>query len=415
MVLIPPTAVESVILTVNAGSSSVRCAAFGVHSGSAGAARACVRLVGIHFDGGASADSSITLTDAQGRSTSVPGAPPDPSGRLDRVMDLLRQAGLRDRVGAVGHRVVHGGPRFSAPTRVDGALLAALESLSPFDPNHLPQEIAFIRLLQRELPEVAHVACFDTAFHRDLPVRARLLPIPRRFEREGVRRYGFHGLSYAFIMGELARLGEERGRLVLAHLGGGASMAAVRDGRSIDTTMAMTPTAGLVMGTRSGDLDPGLAGYFARVHGLDAEAFSRMAAGESGMLGVSETSADVRALLACEAQDERARDALELFAYSASKHIGAMAAALEGLDGLVFAGGIGENAPSVRLRICAPLEFLGVELDAARNAAGEGVISSDASRVRVRVVRTDEELFIARCVDELIFANPTAPTAPAAP
>lgn len=409
MAMTQPAASESVILTINAGSSSLRCGAFGFHSGGADARQACVRLLAIHVDGADAADSAVTLTDAHGRSTNLPGTAPDPPSRLARVMDALQQAGLRDHIAAVGHRVVHGGPRFWAPARIDDAMLAALQGLSPFDPTHLPQEIAYIKLLLSERPEIAHVACFDTAFHRDLPVRARLLPIPRRFEREGVRRYGFHGLSFSFIMSELARLGEDRGRLVLAHLGGGASMAAVRDGRSIDTTMAMTPTAGLVMGARSGDLDPGLAGYFARAHGLDAQAFSRMAASESGMLGVSETSADVRKLLAREADDERARDALELFAYSASKHVGALAAALEGLDGLVFAGGIGENASDVRRRICAPLGFLGVELDPARNAAGGGVISSDASRVRVRVVRTDEELFIARCVHELIFAKPKAP------
>ena len=228
-----------------------------------------------------------------------------------------------------------------------------------------------------------------------------MLPIPRRYEEQGVRRYGFHGLSYAYLMEELERLGGEgtaRGRIVLAHLGNGASLAAVRDGKSIDTSMGFTPAAGLPMSTRSGDLDPGLAWYLARTAGMDAGEFNRMTNFQSGLLGVSETSSDMRDLLECEPHDVRAAEAVALFCYQAKKWIGAFAAALDGLDTLVFAGGIGENAAPVRARICEGLGFLGIELDERRNAAHAGLISATGGRVAVQVIRTDEELMIAKTV-----------------
>jgi acetate kinase len=230
---------------------------------------------------------------------------------------------------------------------------------------------------------------------------ARLLPIPRRYEAQGVRRYGFHGLSYAFLMGELARLAGTKaaqGRIILAHLGNGASLAAVNNGKSIDTSMALTPTAGIPMSTRSGDLDPGLVWYLARTEKVSAKQFNEMVNFQSGLLGVSETSPDMHDLLEHEAQDERAAEAVALFCYQVKKWIGAFAAALGGLDTLVFAGGIGEKAPLVRARICDGLEFLGIELEEKRNAANEGVISAAASRVAVRVIHTDEEWMIANTV-----------------
>jgi acetate kinase len=245
------------------------------------------------------------------------------------------------------------------------------------------------------------VACFDTAFHGSMPRVARLLPIPRRYEARGVRRYGFHGLSYAYLVEELERLGDPAatsGRAILAHLGNGASLAAVRDGKSIDTSMGFTPAAGLVMSSRSGDLDPGLVSYMARSEQMSASQFDRMVNHESGLLGISETSPDLRDLLAREAGDVRAAEAIALFCYQARKWIGAFAAALGGLDTLVFAGGIGENAPLIRERICDGLGFLGIELNPERNAKNEPLISPDAGRVRVRVMHTDEELMIARSV-----------------
>jgi acetate kinase len=234
-----------------------------------------------------------------------------------------------------------------------------------------------------------------------MPRVAKLLPIPRRFDAKGIQRYGFHGLSYAYLMEELTRRGDpaaRKGRVILAHLGNGASLAAVRDGKSIDTSMGFTPTAGLVMSTRSGDLDPGLAPYLARTEQMTTSQFYKMVNHESGLLGVSETSSDMRDLLEHEQKDVRAAEAVALFCYQTKKWIGSFAAALGGLDTLVFAGGIGENAPVVRARICAGLDFLGLELDQARNANSAAKISNHASRITVRVIHTDEELMMAMSV-----------------
>jgi acetate kinase len=253
----------------------------------------------------------------------------------------------------------------------------------------------------RRFPRLPQVACFDTAFHHDMPRVAQMLAIPRRYEAQGLRRYGFHGLSYAFLMEELARLGDPAattGRVILGHLGNGASLAAVRDGSSVDTSMSFTPCAGVPMSTRSGDLDPGLVLYLARTEKMSAEEFNDMVTAHSGLLGISETSSDMHDLLARETRDVRAAEAVALFCYQVKKCIGSFAAALGGLDTLVFAGGIGENAPAVRARICDGLGFLGVEIEERENAANEGVISTAASRVTVRVIRTDEERMIAKTV-----------------
>jgi acetate kinase len=296
---------------------------------------------------------------------------------------------------AIGHRVVHG-MQHSQPERVSPTLLAELRSIAPLDPEHLPREIELIEAMQRRYPNVPQVACFDTAFHRSMPAKATLLPIPRRYAAKGVQRYGFHGLSYTFLMQELARLGDHaasRGRVILAHLGSGASVAAVLDGRCVDTSMAFTPAAGLVMGTRSGDLDPGLASYLMVTESMSAAQWQSMINQESGLLGISELSADVRDLLERETTDMRAREAIEIFCYQTKKWIGAYTAALGGLDTLVFAGGIGENAATVRRRICEGLQCVGIELDDALNDRHAACIST--GRVAVRVIRTDEESVIA--------------------
>jgi acetate kinase len=296
---------------------------------------------------------------------------------------------------------VHGGPKYSEPQRITRELVEELHQLEPFDPEHLPEEIQLAEAFHRRFPDLPQVACFDTAFHRDMPRVARLLPIPRRYDAKGVHRYGFHGLSYAFLMEELARVaGPEaaRGRVILAHLGNGASLAAVHDGKSMDTSMGFTPTAGVPMSTRSGDLDPGLVWYLARTEGLDAKGFNEMVNFHSGLLGVSETGSDMQELLELEANDVRAAEAVALFCYQVKKWIGAFAAALGGLDTLVFAGGIGESAPKVRARVCDGLGFLGIDLKENANAANAGVISSDAGRVTVRVIHTDEEWTIASTV-----------------
>jgi acetate kinase len=326
---------------------------------------------------------------------------PDHMAAVGILMDWIEERRGRDKLIAVGHRVVHGGPKYSEPQQITEEMIEALHRLSPFDPEHLPEEILLTEAFHRRFPDLPQVACFDTAFHHDLPRVARLLPIPRRYEAQGVRRYGFHGLSFAFLMEELARLAgakATRGRIILAHLGNGASLAAVQDGKPVDTSMSFTPAAGVPMSTRSGDLDPGLFWYLASTEGLDAKRFNEMVNFQSGLLGVSETSSDMRDLLDHETQDVRAAEAVALFCYQVKKWIGAFAAALGGLDTLVFAGGIGEKSPVVRARICSRLDFLGIQLEEIRNEANAGVISSNASRVKVRVIHTDEESMIASMV-----------------
>ena len=309
------------------------------------------------------------------------------------------------RLIAVGHRVVHGGPKYSQPQRITPEMLEELRGLSPFDPEHLPEEILLTEEFHRRFPALPQVACFDTAFHHDMPRVAQILPIPRHYEAQGVRRYGFHGLSYSYLMGELDRVaGTEaaQGRVILAHLGNGASLAAVHHGKSVDTSMSFTPAAGVPMSTRTGDIDPGLVWYLTQTGQMDAKGFNKMVNFKSGLLGVSETSSDMRDLLEHEKQDVRAAEAVALFCYQVKKWIGAFAAALGGLDTLVFAGGIGENAPTVRGRICDGLGFLGIELNEKQKATNEGVISAATSGITVRVIHTDEERMIAKMVSGVL-------------
>ena len=315
------------------------------------------------------------------------------------LLDWLEAQPAFQSVQALGHRVVHG-MHHSEPERITPGLLRELRRITPFDPDHLPRELALIEAFRRRHPRLPQIACFDTAFHRTMPRVARLLPIPRRFAAKGVERYGFHGLSYAYLLEELGRLDRAAAnrRVILAHLGNGASLAAVRAGRSIDTSMGFTPAAGLVMSTRSGDLDPGLLSFLVRRERMTPAQFDRMVNHESGLLGVSGISSDMRDLLAREARHAPAAEAVDLFCYQAKKWIGAYAAALGGLDTLVFAGGIGENAAVVRARICNGLGFLGLKLSGPRNAKNAAVISTPGSRVVVRMIRTDEELVIARSV-----------------
>jgi acetate kinase len=366
------------ILTINAGSSSIRFALFEI------AARP-IRVLDGKMERIGSAAAGQTKTAA-------------PQGRvgLESPVDWLATQSGFAAPDAVGHRVVHG-MLHTAPERVTAELLVELRRMTPYDPEHLPREIELIEALQQRYPNVPHVACFDTAFHRSMPGVATLLPIPRRYIRQGVQRYGFHGLSYTFLMQELARVDPTaaQGRVILAHLGSGASLAAVQGGRCVDTSMGFTPAAGLVMGTRSGDLDPGLMSYLALSQPMDAAQFQTMVNHESGLIGVSETSADVRDLLDREATDSRAREALALFCYQAKKWIGSFAAVLGGVDTLVFAGGIGENAAPLRLRICDGLQFLGIQIDEPLNRRNAPRISTDTGAVAVRVIRTDEESVIA--------------------
>lgn len=320
---------------------------------------------------------------------------------VDTLMDWIEERIGPDALTAAGHRIAHSGPKYCKPQRITAETIEELRRLSPFDPEHMPEEILLIEAIHRRFPNLPQAACFDTAFHHDLPRVAKLLPIPRRFEAQGVRRYGFHGLSYEFLMRELVRVSgpkAARSRIILAHLGNGASMAAVRNGKSIDTSMAFTPAAGLVMSSRSGDMDPGLVSFMAQNEQMTPLQFNHMVNHESGLLGVSETSSDLRDLLAQETDDIRSAEAVALFCYQAKKWIGSFAAVLGGLDTLVFTGGVGENAPIIRARICEGLDFLGIKLSQERNKESERIISASTSRVTIRVIRTDEELMIAHSV-----------------
>jgi acetate kinase len=383
------------ILTINGGSSSIKFALFEPCGAFRRILAGAMERIGqpgavLRVKGPAPADNF-----------SRPLAAPDYKAAVDLLMDWIEERFGREALGAVGHRVVHGGPKYWEPQLITAQMIKELRRLTSFDPEHLPGEILLTEAFQRHFPKLPQVACFDTGFHHDLPRVAQQLPIPRRYEARGVRRYGFHGLSYAFLMSELARVAGAKaaqGRVILAHLGNGASLAAVHHGRAVDTSMGFTPAAGVPMSTRSGDLDPGLVWYLARTENMSAKQFNELVNFQSGLLGVSETSPDMRDLLDHEKADLRAAEAVALFCYQVRKWIGAFAAALGGLDTLVFAGGIGENAPVIRARICEGLNFLGIKLDPARNKKNAAMISANTGAVAARVIRTDEELMIARSV-----------------
>jgi acetate kinase len=396
------------ILVINGGSSSIKFALYKVLKPLQRTSYGTVNRIGL-------TGTNLTFHDADGKALeSRKLETTDYKSTANYLIDWLEKIDGFHSIIAVGHRVVQG-MKHTEPEIITSALLEELHRLSPFDPDHLPGEIELIEIFRQRYAKLTQVACFDTAFHRTMPRVAKLLPIPRRYDARGIQRYGFHGLSYSFLLEELKHLGDPaatKGRIILAHLGNGASMAAVRDGKSIDTSMCFTPTAGLVMSTRSGDLDPGIAPYLARTEKMSSDAFYEMISHKSGLLGVSETSSDMRDLLTRESSDLRAAEAVALFCYQAKKWIGAYAAALGGLDTLVFAGGIGENAPAVRKRICEDLGFLGIELDETSNLSAvmvaSQVISKNTSRVKVRVIRTDEELMIARSTARICTGNHSA-------
>ena len=397
------------ILTINGGSSSIKFAVY-----DAEVSGLLTRGFHGHLDRIGLPGASLTFTDPDtGQSSSRAIEATTYSAAVHFLVDWLENAPFFASVRAVGHRVVHG-MAHTEPERITPELVADLRRISAYDPDHLPAEIKLIEAFQKHgpdrtasadwRPDLLQVACFDTAFHRTMPRVARLLPIPRRFDAQGIRRYGFHGLSYAYLMDELTRIDPDasRGRVILAHLGSGASLAAVRDGKSLDTSMGFTPTGGLPMGTRTGDLDPGVAWYLMQSEKLTPAQFNHLINHESGLLGVSETSSNMQDLLERQQDDVRAAEAVDLFCYRTKKEIGAFAAVLGGLDTLVFSGGIGEKAPKVRTRICQGLAFLGIDLDEQRNVTNAGVISTDASRVTIRVMPTDEERMIAQSVHRLL-------------
>jgi acetate kinase len=380
------------ILTLNAGSSSIK---FSVYS----AGEAPAELAGGQVENLGSDHAVLTLK-WQGEKTLSEIGKADHDVGVQAILTALAPVLDGAEVAGVGHRIVHGGTRFEAPAALDDEALEFLTTLEAFAPLHQPHNLAAVRAARAAFPDAVQIGCFDTAFHRGHPFVNDTFALPRKYIDAGVRRYGFHGLSYDFISGELARLDPQaaKGRTVVAHLGNGASMCAIRDGQSIDSTMGFSALDGLPMGTRCGQLDPGVMLYLMQQEGLSADQVSELLYKKSGLLGISDLSNDMRELEA--AGTPEAAQAIDYFVFRIRRELGAMAAALGGLDTVVFCGGIGENSPLVRGRVCEGLDWLGIDLDAAANEAGADVISTGA--VKVRVIRTDEELVIARAVNAKI-------------
>jgi acetate kinase len=389
------------ILTINAGSSSLKAALYAM-------GRVERSMLSVQVERIGQSGSQMRIVDGDGVTL------------LDRTADLhnhetavrafldwWQHHGPEVAPNAVGHRIVHGGRAHRAPHVLTADLLADLRKLVPIDPDHLPQALAVIQVTIETYPTIRQVACFDTAFHRSMSRVAQMYPLPPALAEAGVIRYGFHGLSCEFIVQALQAIDARaaQGRIIIAHLGNGASLTAVRGGVSVDTTMGFTPTGGTMMGTRSGDLDPGVLLHLLDAHGTSPAALNRLVNHEAGLLGVSGLSGDMRDLLGKESSDPRAADAVTLFCYLAWKSVGALVAALGGVDTLIFTAGIGEHSAPIRERICEGLEFLGFELDAERNARHAPIVSRDGSRVVVRVMKTDEDLMIARHVRHLLSAR----------
>lgn len=397
---------QTSLLTVNAGSSSVKLGLFATDS--------LQLLLEVTVANIGLSNASLTLTKS---GQAVPLELVQAANHAEATaLALDRLAGhLTDhQLTAIGHRIVHGGPTFSEPVIITDTVVESLQAIAPFDPEHLPVALQLIQMFGQCFSGLPQIACFDTAFYKALPPVAQLLPLPRKYASLGLRRYGFHGLSYESLLQNFrATAGEQaaKGRVILAHLGSGASLTALKDGQPLDTTMSFTPASGIVMSSRSGDLDPGIADFLRRQADLSGEAFNHMVHFEAGLLGVSELSADMHELLQHAGSNPQAAEAVALFCYQVRKTIGSFAAVLDGLDSLVFSGGIGENAPVIRESICRGLSYLGLTLDTQRNEAQEFLISAEGSRVGVHVLHTDEAVVIARQTSALI--TNTKETAPA--
>ncbi len=388
---------DDCILTINGGSSSIKFSLYKINESLKQLFNGEIENIGsekarLNFN---------NFTDQQKNSFDIEAADHDQAA--NHLIDLLEKQEHFDSVKAIGHRIVHG-MQHTQPELISDELLDELKKISNYDPEHLPEEIKLIEVFRKRYPAIKQIACFDTSFHTTMPVVAKLLSIPRRYYEMGIQRYGFHGLSYAYLMQELENIaGKEtaKGKIILAHLGNGASLAAVKNGKSMDTSMGFTPASGLPMSTRTGDLDPGVAWYLMQDEKLTPKEFSHLINHESGLLGISETNSDMRELMKIEDSDQRAKEAIELFCYQTKKWIGAYAAALGGIDVLIFSGGIGEHSPEVRSKICDNLGFLGIELDKIKNMNNESIISTEISKVKVRVIKTNEELMIAKMVCQI--------------
>ena len=387
---------EQTILSLNGGSSSLKFAVYRLSGAGeerifSGAVEAIGQPMG-----------KVWLRSGDKALREENGNFPDHTAAIKKMFTALREQGMENLVAA-GHRIVHGGPKFTAPQLIDVRLKEALKELIPFAPLHLPSQVVMIEAVEAHFPDLPQVACFDTAFHSRMPEVAQRFALPQKLWEQGIRRYGFHGLSYEYVVSKLGRkLGQ---RAIIAHLGNGASMVALKDGLPMDTSMGLTPTGGFMMGTRSGDLDPGVLIHLLKA-GYSAELLEELVDHEAGLLGVSGQTSDMKTLLQKSETDTAAKMAVQIFAYQVRKFIGAYAAVLNGLDTLVFTGGIGERAAAVRVKICLGLEYLGIALDTEANDRNAEVISLPASKCPVRVIQTDEDLMIVRHTREVALCSP---------
>jgi len=380
------------ILTINGGSSSIKFALYQI----------VPSLKRVHFGqiNGIGSSHTKFIVDK----IHLPSNAIDLPSAVSCLVTWINENTSTLKIKAIGHRIVHGMEQVKT-CLITNELLKELKSIIPYDPDHLPTEIKLIEAFKLHYTKIQQFACFDTAFHQTIPRMAQVLPIPRRFEKQGIRKYGFHGLSYQYLIGELKHVAGKKaahGRVVLAHLGSGASLAAVYKGKSMDTSMGFTPAGGIPMSTRSGDLDPGVAWITMKTEKLSPREFDRLVNHESGLLGISGTSGDMSVLLSQEHEDIHSAEAIDHFCYQVRKWIGSFSAALGGIDTLVFSGGIGENAPAIRARICIELGFLGIELNKKKNTKNLLLISKNKGRVPVYVIPTDEELMIAELVSKMI-------------
>lgn len=387
------------ILTINSGSSSVKLGLYEIEDAENLVLSGSLTRIGLK--GGA-----FQIRDSNGNSLVEKHVDlHDHEIAFKMLFEWLEQYEPKKSIDAVCHRIVHGGPKYSSPQQINPPFVSELKELIHLAPDHLPHEIKAIQASNNFYPGLTQVACFDTAFHQPMPRLAKIIALPRHYQQSGMLRYGFHGLSYEYIMQELRKEAGEKvanGRVIIAHLGNGASMAAVHQGKSVDTTMGFTPAGGLVMSTRSGDLDPGVLIYLLEEKGVSPPALNEIVNHQAGILAISGISSDMRDLLDKESKETHAHEAVEFFCYQARKYLGALTAVLGGIDTLIFTAGIGENSPSVRQRICQNLSFLGIHIDAQRNVSNAAIISPDEAPVTIRVMKTDEDLMMARHTYALI-------------
>jgi acetate kinase len=389
------------LLTINGGSSSIKYALYEIKD-------TLNQLLSGEMDGIRTGKTRLSFIHLKGNPKhhlDIPVGDHTEAGNwlvkwLEKETDFIR-------VKAIGHRIVQG-MEHTSPEKITSKLLKELSAISAYDPEHLPAELQLIEVFKKHYPDIYQVACFDTSFHTAMPDIAKLVPIPAKYRDKGIKRYGFHGLSYSYLLEEFERIAgteKAKGKIIIAHLGSGASLAAVKNGKSMDTSMGFTPASGLTMSTRTGDLDPGIAWYLQKFEKLTPAQFNHLITHESGLLGISGTTADMQQLLKMQHKDKHAAKAVEFFCYQCIKWIGAFTAVLGGLDTLIFSGGIGEHAPEIRERICQGLQFLGIELDKNKNINSEAVISTRTSKASVRVIKTNEELMIARSVCTILNYN----------